>query len=438
MTKSTLKKGKAKGVVAAILTFILVVSLLPVAIVLASGAVTVERQYGNTTITVVNPTGLRQYVAGQFDFPAGNAGIVTVFPYIGGWTFNDFATFLSVADTLGYDVIEMSSSRIRVRHRYLQEPRWPSEGSGGWNPIEGPGDNWQPIEVEPDVIFGSISRIYRVYGVQRVRVNNPHIGINTQGRWEFRDGNAHVTTVFPRTDGWNFERGATFVFVADVLDYEIFLEGSTMLLRHRTLTQPPPTQPVATRFVVNDMRVIIPYTMGVNGRTTTGGEFVAAFGNYFPSNVRRPATGEIVNVNELARAIGFTVTEYRGHVFFRNDGRIPTMVFLHGTPVFFLDVQPVIINGYTMVPMRSIAYAAGWQIHWVARYNLVTIWNSQNSAQITIGRTIMTANGRPITLQTPAQIVRERTVIPVRATGEAFGLHVRWDPTPTINRIWLE
>lgn len=112
-------------------------------------------------------------------------------------------------------------------------------------------------------------------------------------------------------------------------------------------------------------------------------------------------------------------------------------VELDGNPIEF-DVNPKIIDGRTMVPLRKIFEEIGALVKWdndtqtvSARKNKKTITLSIDSADLKIGKGDTDEEGNPIyetvTLEVPAQIVSGRTLVPARAISESFGLDVDWD-----------
>lgn len=46
---------------------------------------------------------------------------------------------------------------------------------------------------------------------------------------------------------------------------------------------------------------------------------------------------------------------------------------------------------------------------------------------MTIGSSTMQKDGKDITLDVPAQLINDRTLVPVRAIAEAFGCNVDWN-----------
>ena len=102
------------------------------------------------------------------------------------------------------------------------------------------------------------------------------------------------------------------------------------------------------------------------------------------------------------------------------------------------DVNPEIIDGRTMVPLRKTFEEIGATVKWnddtktvSARKSSKTITLSIDSADLQIdkGKTDDEGNSvtETVTLDVPAQIVEGRTLVPARAISESFGLNVDWD-----------
>lgn len=101
-------------------------------------------------------------------------------------------------------------------------------------------------------------------------------------------------------------------------------------------------------------------------------------------------------------------------------------VFVNAREVQF-DVEPVIIEGRTMVPLRAIFEALGASVEWNNDTRSVTSVKEGTTVSLAIGSNVMTVNGMEKTLDVPAQIVSDRTLVPVRAISEAFDCAVEWD-----------
>jgi hypothetical protein len=101
-------------------------------------------------------------------------------------------------------------------------------------------------------------------------------------------------------------------------------------------------------------------------------------------------------------------------------------VILKGKVISF-DQPPIIIDGRTLVPLRAIFEALGATVDWNGKTQTVTSTRENISVSLTINSKIMTKNGKEITLDVPAQLISDRTLVPVRAIAEAFNCNVNWN-----------
>jgi len=102
-------------------------------------------------------------------------------------------------------------------------------------------------------------------------------------------------------------------------------------------------------------------------------------------------------------------------------------VKLNGKALAF-DVQPQIINGRTMVPMRTIFEELGATVEWDQETQTVTSARDDVTVKLTIGIPNIRINQQnPIELDTAPCIIDGRTLVPVRAISEAFHMNVEWD-----------
>ena len=107
-------------------------------------------------------------------------------------------------------------------------------------------------------------------------------------------------------------------------------------------------------------------------------------------------------------------------------------VSVNGTKVEF-DVPPMIINGRTMIPVRKVFEMLGANVEWVAEMRLalatyktsiIAIGIDEYSFSVT---DVISGQTKSVSLDVPAQIVNDRTLIPLRAVAEALGNTVDWD-----------
>ena len=91
------------------------------------------------------------------------------------------------------------------------------------------------------------------------------------------------------------------------------------------------------------------------------------------------------------------------------------------------DQPPIIVDGRTLVPLRGIFEAMGATVDW--HQDTQTVTSSLEGVEISlgIGSDTLYRDGDPVKLDVPAQVVNNRTLVPVRAIAEAYGAYVDWD-----------
>ncbi len=101
-------------------------------------------------------------------------------------------------------------------------------------------------------------------------------------------------------------------------------------------------------------------------------------------------------------------------------------VLVNGTKLSF-DQPPVSINDRTLVPLRAIFEALHAEVEWNDATSTVTAKRGGTTIKLAIGDKTLYKNNVPITLDVPAQLVNDRTMVPARAVTEALGATVDWD-----------
>ena len=107
-------------------------------------------------------------------------------------------------------------------------------------------------------------------------------------------------------------------------------------------------------------------------------------------------------------------------------------IYVNGSEVF-PDAAPVIKNDRTLVPIRAVAEALGYSVSWDAPNKCVTMSKPGFDIQVMIGSTSITSYyfSQPQYgyMDVVAEIIQNRTFIPLRAVAEAMGCEVSWDGT---------
>lgn len=107
-------------------------------------------------------------------------------------------------------------------------------------------------------------------------------------------------------------------------------------------------------------------------------------------------------------------------------------VTVDGTAVQFLNQDPVIVDGRTLVPARGVFEALGAMVEWKGETKQISVTTEDTTVVLTLNSKEYNVNGDLRQLDVPAQLMNDRTMIPLRAIGEALGCKVEWaDETKT-------
>lgn len=92
-----------------------------------------------------------------------------------------------------------------------------------------------------------------------------------------------------------------------------------------------------------------------------------------------------------------------------------------------MEVEPIIQNGRTLVPLRAIFESLGADIRWDAETRTVTGTSAETTVTLQISSKTAYINGEPVELEVPAMIEAGRTMVPARFIAESLGATVGWD-----------
>lgn len=91
------------------------------------------------------------------------------------------------------------------------------------------------------------------------------------------------------------------------------------------------------------------------------------------------------------------------------------------------EVKPIIKNSRTLVPARFIAESLGAKVEWSAKTSTVTITFENRIVKLVIGSNQMKVGKSEVTLDVAAEILNNRTYVPLRKLVEALGKKVFYD-----------
>lgn len=91
------------------------------------------------------------------------------------------------------------------------------------------------------------------------------------------------------------------------------------------------------------------------------------------------------------------------------------------------DVDPMIQNNRTMVPLRIISEELGAAVHWDSATRTVRVALPDGDIRLGIGQNTAFVRDEQHKLDAPPSIVGGRTMVPLRFIGEALGAQVHWN-----------
>jgi hypothetical protein len=121
-----------------------------------------------------------------------------------------------------------------------------------------------------------------------------------------------------------------------------------------------------------------------------------------------------------------------------------TIIYKIGSPYFTVNgvqkeidsdgnTSPVIVDGRTLIPIRSLIEELGGAVSWNADTRTVGIFYNKIHMALTIDKTdvvitdLKTMEKSNYTLDVPAQIIDGRTMVPLRFVTEQIGGKVSWN-----------
>ncbi len=109
-------------------------------------------------------------------------------------------------------------------------------------------------------------------------------------------------------------------------------------------------------------------------------------------------------------------------------------ITIDGETLIPKDMPAVIIEDRVMLPMRQVAQELGCDVVWNEEMQEIYLTNPNDVIVFHVGRNTGYQNGKEFTMDVPAQIINNRTMLPVRALANALHKNITWDePTRTVS-----
>lgn len=91
------------------------------------------------------------------------------------------------------------------------------------------------------------------------------------------------------------------------------------------------------------------------------------------------------------------------------------------------DTSPVIESDRTLVPLRLIFETLGAKVDWENNTQTAIVKDDTTAITFSIDNTIAKVNGVTETMDVPARLINDKTMVPLRFLSEMLGFNVEWD-----------
>lgn len=124
------------------------------------------------------------------------------------------------------------------------------------------------------------------------------------------------------------------------------------------------------------------------------------------------------------RYVTMTLTyDYTAHKYNAEE----VFVSVNGKRLTDLQMPPIIMNNNTLIPAREVFEAAGCKVDWKKETEQVYVSKGDDLVVVSIDSKTAYVNGEAKELVTPAKIINNKTMLPLRFVAEALGYNVNWD-----------
>ena len=102
-------------------------------------------------------------------------------------------------------------------------------------------------------------------------------------------------------------------------------------------------------------------------------------------------------------------------------------LFVDGSEIKNLPANPIIINDCVLVPVREILERFNADLEWRGDAKELLISKNDTRVLLTVNETVAKVNGEEKILLSPATLINEKLMVPVRFISETFGFEIKWE-----------
>ena len=96
---------------------------------------------------------------------------------------------------------------------------------------------------------------------------------------------------------------------------------------------------------------------------------------------------------------------------------------------------PITESDRTLVPMRFLFEQLGAEVDWDNDTQTAIAQKANTTINFSIDNTTATVNGEQVTMDVPARLVGDKTMVPLRFLSEELGYTVEWDEGPRMATV---
>lgn len=142
---------------------------------------------------------------------------------------------------------------------------------------------------------------------------------------------------------------------------------------------------------------------------------------------------------EIGEYVWTEVNDGKGyiHIGIENDKkhsyRVPVSQLTGFTKIKYNEkylsfiTPPVTENDRTLVPMRFLLEQMGATVDWNDEQQSITVKSGDDVIKFVVDENVAYVNGEAKTMDVPARLINDKTMIPLRFLAEEFGYKVEWD-----------
>ena len=91
------------------------------------------------------------------------------------------------------------------------------------------------------------------------------------------------------------------------------------------------------------------------------------------------------------------------------------------------EQSPIMEDDRTLVPMRFLFEQLGADVQWNQETQTATATLGTQAVAFSIDDTDASVNNAPVTMDVPARLINDKTMVPLRFLSENLGYTVSWD-----------